>query len=239
MLPCRVPGATALAARPWDPRGVQPRYRHAIAGHSIIFAHPGDGPAWRGRGWSSGQQGVQGGDGGGDVKFWVGEGVEQQSVRGGREQDRQGERRQVGGDGAALLLGADEVGQDLPVIPFQPGDPLAQHRVARGLAHGLDQHRGQHRVGRVLSQPGPGGGGEVCQGLHRPQFRQGERPLDGAQRGAGTKGELTLAALVAKPVYFVRGMPVPDIPSWVIGCITEMFDNFNGLKSFLKQKYPQ
>lgn len=60
---------------------------------------------------------------------------------------------------------------------------------------------------------------------------------DSAQRGAGTKGELTVAALVAKPVYFVRGMEIPDIPSWVIGCATEIFESFADLKSFLKKKY--
>lgn len=61
---------------------------------------------------------------------------------------------------------------------------------------------------------------------------------DSAQRGAGTKGELTVATLVAKPVYFVKGMPTGEIPSWVIGCVTEIFDSFSGLKSFLKNKYP-
>lgn len=60
---------------------------------------------------------------------------------------------------------------------------------------------------------------------------------ESAQRGAGTKGELTVAALVAKPVYFVRGMMIHEIPSWVIGCVTEMFDNFEELKSFLRKKY--
>ena len=60
---------------------------------------------------------------------------------------------------------------------------------------------------------------------------------DSAQRGAGTKGELTVAALLAKPVYVVRGMQVSDIPSWVIGCVSEMFVNFEELKIFLGKKY--
>ncbi len=60
---------------------------------------------------------------------------------------------------------------------------------------------------------------------------------DSAQRGAGTKGELTVAALFAKPVYFVRGMEVADIPSWVIGCATEWFDDFGKLRLFLKRRY--
>lgn len=60
---------------------------------------------------------------------------------------------------------------------------------------------------------------------------------ESAQRGAGTKGELTVAALLGKPVYFVRGMELPDIPSWVIGCADEIFDDFERLKSFLRRKY--
>lgn len=60
---------------------------------------------------------------------------------------------------------------------------------------------------------------------------------ESAQRGAGTKGELTVAALFAKPVYFVRGMPVSQIPSWVIGCATELFDDFGQLRHFLEKKY--
>lgn len=61
---------------------------------------------------------------------------------------------------------------------------------------------------------------------------------ESAQRGAGTKGELTVAALLAKPVYLVRELPIPDMPSWVIGCVTEMFDDFGQLKNFLTVKYP-
>lgn len=60
---------------------------------------------------------------------------------------------------------------------------------------------------------------------------------ESAQRGAGTKGELTVAALFEKPVYFVRGMETADIPSWVIGCATEWFDDFDGLKLFLRKKF--
>ncbi len=60
---------------------------------------------------------------------------------------------------------------------------------------------------------------------------------ESAQRGAGTKGELTVAALFAKPVYLVKGMPIVDIPSWVIGCMTEMFDDFETLRRFLQDKF--
>ncbi len=60
---------------------------------------------------------------------------------------------------------------------------------------------------------------------------------ESAQRGAGTKGELTVAALFAKPVYLVKGMPISDIPSWVIGCMTEMFNDFDSLKRFMQNKF--
>ncbi len=60
---------------------------------------------------------------------------------------------------------------------------------------------------------------------------------ESAQRGAGTKGELTVAALLGKPVYFVRGMEIADIPSWVIGCADHIFDDFDQLKKFLSEKY--
>jgi hypothetical protein len=60
---------------------------------------------------------------------------------------------------------------------------------------------------------------------------------ESAQRGAGTKGELTVAALTGKPVYLITGMVVPDIPSWVIGCADKIFDGFDGLKNFLGFEY--
>ncbi len=60
---------------------------------------------------------------------------------------------------------------------------------------------------------------------------------DSAQRGAGTKGELTIAALMGKPVYLIRGMDIADIPSWVIGCADRIFDDFAGLKLFLSREY--
>lgn len=54
-----------------------------------------------------------------------------------------------------------------------------------------------------------------------------------AMRGAGTKGELTIARYFGKPVYFVTGMPHAEIPGWVLGCVTTMFGDFEELKSFL------
>lgn len=56
---------------------------------------------------------------------------------------------------------------------------------------------------------------------------------DSAQRGAGTKGELTMAHFFKKPVYMVTAMPPESIPGWVLGCVSRVFDDFGSLKEFL------
>lgn len=56
---------------------------------------------------------------------------------------------------------------------------------------------------------------------------------DSAQRGAGTKGELTMAHFFRKPVYMVTAMPHEEIPSWVLGCVSRIFGDFGSLKEFL------
>jgi hypothetical protein len=56
---------------------------------------------------------------------------------------------------------------------------------------------------------------------------------DSAQRGAGTKGELTIAKHFGKPVYMVTSVPHKEIPGWVLGCTTFIFDSFDELKGFL------
>lgn len=58
---------------------------------------------------------------------------------------------------------------------------------------------------------------------------------DGAARGAGTKGELTIARYFHKPVYLVTTMNFEDIPGWVLGCTTKRFTSFEELRSFLRQ----
>jgi hypothetical protein len=60
---------------------------------------------------------------------------------------------------------------------------------------------------------------------------------ESAQRGAGTKGELTIARLLQKPVYMVTGMKEEEIPGWVLGCTTDVFRSFDELKDFLLEKY--
>ncbi|MDL1894082.1 hypothetical protein FBQ87_14535 [Sphingobacteriales bacterium CHB3] len=56
---------------------------------------------------------------------------------------------------------------------------------------------------------------------------------DSAMRGAGTKGELTMAKYFGKPVYMVTAMPYTEIPGWVLGCTTLIFSSFEELKEFL------
>ena len=59
----------------------------------------------------------------------------------------------------------------------------------------------------------------------------------GAQRGAGTKGELTIARYFNKPVYLVTRIPKENIPGWVLGCVTGFFSSFEEVKKFLISKY--
>jgi len=56
---------------------------------------------------------------------------------------------------------------------------------------------------------------------------------EGAAKGAGTKGELTMARYFGKPVYLVTTFPLYDIPGWVLGCATKIFLTFDELKRFL------
>ncbi len=56
---------------------------------------------------------------------------------------------------------------------------------------------------------------------------------EGAMRGAGTKGELTMARYFAKPVYMVTSFPLHEIPGWVLGCTNRIFPSFESLQSFL------
>jgi hypothetical protein len=60
---------------------------------------------------------------------------------------------------------------------------------------------------------------------------------ESAQRGAGTKGELTMARFVGKPVYMVTQMSLQDIPGWVLGCATKNFRTFEDLQEFLGEFY--
>jgi hypothetical protein len=57
---------------------------------------------------------------------------------------------------------------------------------------------------------------------------------EGAAKGAGTKGELTMARFFGKPVYMVTTIPAQEIPGWVLGCTTRMFRTFSELTEFLR-----
>ncbi len=58
-----------------------------------------------------------------------------------------------------------------------------------------------------------------------------------AGRGAGSQGELTAAYRRGIPVYFVTTIPIDKVSGWILGCATEVFTNFEELKSFLVEKY--
>ena len=58
-----------------------------------------------------------------------------------------------------------------------------------------------------------------------------------ALRGAGTKGELSIAKYFRKPVYLVTRMEVQRIPGWILGCTTRIFPSFARLKTFLRATY--
>jgi len=51
--------------------------------------------------------------------------------------------------------------------------------------------------------------------------------------GGGTHGELTLAYEHQLPVYLVLGMPLKRVSSWIVGCTTQIFQDFDELKLFL------
>ena len=60
---------------------------------------------------------------------------------------------------------------------------------------------------------------------------------ESAQRGAGTKGEVTMARFTGKPVYMVTSMKLQDIPGWVLGCTQKVFSSFDALREFLSAEY--
>ena len=58
-----------------------------------------------------------------------------------------------------------------------------------------------------------------------------------AMRGAGTKGEITLAKYFGKPVYMVTRYKPGKIPAWVLGCVDKIFPSFQELKKFLRHHF--
>ncbi|MFQ6673493.1 MAG: hypothetical protein ACE5GH_01755 [Fidelibacterota bacterium] len=60
---------------------------------------------------------------------------------------------------------------------------------------------------------------------------------EGALRGGGTHGEVTVACHSGVPVYMVLGVPRGSVSSWILGCTSGEFEDFEGLKKFLEKKY--
>jgi hypothetical protein len=58
-----------------------------------------------------------------------------------------------------------------------------------------------------------------------------------AQRGAGTKGELSIAKYFNKPVYMVTRMSKQNIPGWILGCTSRIFSSFAELREYLRTNY--
>jgi nucleoside 2-deoxyribosyltransferase len=60
---------------------------------------------------------------------------------------------------------------------------------------------------------------------------------DAAARGGGTAAEITLAYRLNKPVYVVLGMPRAAASGWILAAATEVFNDFDQLRRFLKNEY--
>jgi len=57
------------------------------------------------------------------------------------------------------------------------------------------------------------------------------------EKGGGTHGELTISYYHDIPIYMVKTKPLQEISGWILGCTSEVFDDFDSLKKFLKEKY--
>ena len=56
---------------------------------------------------------------------------------------------------------------------------------------------------------------------------------EATSKGAGTHGEITLMKFYGRPVYCVATC---ELPAWIVGCCTEVFENFDDLKAYLIDK---
>ncbi|HFE64163.1 MAG TPA: hypothetical protein ENK14_07090 [Caldithrix sp.] len=55
--------------------------------------------------------------------------------------------------------------------------------------------------------------------------------------GGGTHGELTMAYWHEIPVYMVTRIPLAEMSSWIIGCTTRIFSDFDQLRNFLRNEF--
>ena len=60
---------------------------------------------------------------------------------------------------------------------------------------------------------------------------------EAAARGGGTAAEITLAYRLEKPVYVVLGMPRAVASGWVLAAATEVFEDFDALKSRFRKVF--
>jgi len=60
---------------------------------------------------------------------------------------------------------------------------------------------------------------------------------EAAARGGGTAAEITLAYRRGKPVYLVLGMPRDAASGWVLAAATEVFEDFESLRRFLRKAF--
>lgn len=59
---------------------------------------------------------------------------------------------------------------------------------------------------------------------------------EAAARGGGTAAEITLAHRIGKPVYLVLGIPRASASGWVLAAATEVFEDFDQLRSFFQRE---
>ena len=60
---------------------------------------------------------------------------------------------------------------------------------------------------------------------------------EAAARGGGTAAEITFAYQLNKPVYLVLGMPRAAASGWILAAATEVFENFDALRAFLRNEH--
>lgn len=58
-----------------------------------------------------------------------------------------------------------------------------------------------------------------------------------AGQGGGTASEITLAYRLGKPVFLLLGMPVWEASGWILAAAEEVFENAQGLKAHLRQRF--
>ncbi|MBI5153988.1 hypothetical protein HZA57_02020 [Candidatus Poribacteria bacterium] len=63
------------------------------------------------------------------------------------------------------------------------------------------------------------------------------RWCEGTRMGGGTHGELTLAYWHQIPVFLKLDVPRESVSSWILGCATHVFDDWEPLREMLRAQY--